>query len=63
MNQMRKIEVANGRFILYNDLFFVKEYNGTISWTTDRNSAKEFNFFEAEEAVEKNNRFLSTGTT
>jgi hypothetical protein len=56
---MRKIEVSPNRFILYNDSFFVKRCEEHIVWTTNRHDALIMAEAEANEVMEKNNRFLA----
>lgn len=62
MEYMRKIEVSKGQFILYNDAFFVKSTGKHIVWTTNRADAKVMNVAEANEIMEKNNKFLRSGS-
>mgnify|MGYP005848163505 CR=1 FL=1 len=62
MNSMKKIEVDNGRFILYNGSFFVKTCNSHIVWTSARQDAHIFTCsLEADEALEQIERFLRAG--
>ena len=60
MQYMRKMEIAPGRFILYNDTFFVKQCDEKIVWTSARQDAMVFYNGEADDALERNNRFLGS---
>lgn len=63
MNEMRKIEVSKGMYILYNDVFFVKSCDRNIVWTSSRADAYVFNsIIEAEDCIEKINKFLRNCT-
>jgi hypothetical protein len=59
MNQMRKIEVSDGRYVLYNGAFFVKRCDDHIVWTSARQDALTMSGAEANEVLKKINRFLS----
>lgn len=62
MNEMRKVEVFPGKFILYNDAFFVKSCDNHIVWTSARQDAMVFDSsIEANICIEKINKFLRSG--
>ena len=59
MKQMRKFNVGDDQFILYNGTFYVKECGKHLTWTTNRESAKVFsNDNAADLALIQNNEFL-----
>lgn len=56
---MRKFNVGDDQFILYNGTFYVKECGKHLTWTTNRESAKVFsNDNAADLALIQNNEFL-----
>jgi len=63
MNEMRKIEVSKGKYILYNDTFFVKSCGEHIVWTSARQNAYMFDSnIQVEDCLEKINKFLRNST-
>lgn len=62
MNEMKKIEVSLGKFILYNGTFFVKSCDDHIVWTSARQDAMVFaSALESDLCIEKINKFLRSG--
>jgi len=62
MDSMKKYEVDNGRFYLYNGTFFVKSCNSHIVWTSARQDAHIFSCaLEADEAIAQVDKFLRSG--
>jgi hypothetical protein len=62
MDRMRKIEISEGRFILYNGAFFVKRCDNHIVWTSARQDALVMSDAEADEILIKTNNFLQSGS-